>query len=125
MTEYTREMLDLRTKPTVVSGIAFDYDTPEVRFIDYQPGNGTRYWLSIVNTIDFSNEVNMKLGFGDDGHGYIVTDLNSSRSIVLNSTGFLYAGWLQSKLDCTISDAYVLAELLGELLDRDYEKAGP
>jgi hypothetical protein len=122
MTEYTREMLDLRTKPTVVSGIVFDYDTPEVRFIDYQPGNGTRYWLMIVSTIDFSSEVNKKLGFTEDGHGYIITDINSGRTIVLNSTGFIAVNWLQSKLDCAISDAYVLTELLGELLDREYEK---
>jgi len=119
-----RQLLDLRTKATVQEGIVFDYDTPEVRFVDYQPGNGTRYWLCIVHTEDYSGDVNKKLGFGD-GVGHIVIDLNSHRSFVVAEHGFLAASFVQSKLDCGISDAYVLAELLGHLLDREYEQAGP
>jgi hypothetical protein len=116
--------LDLRTKPTVQAGIVFDYDTPEVRFVDYQPGNGTRYWLCIVHTKDYSEDVNKKLGFGA-GDGHLVIDLNSNRVMLVAEYGFLAASFVQSKLDCGISDAYVLAELLGYLLDRKYEKAGP
>jgi hypothetical protein len=118
-----KSQLDLRTKPSVREGLVFDYETPTVRFVDYQPGNGNRYWFSIMTTIDFSDEVNERLGFGG-GTGYVVTDLNGRRSMMLIDRGFLAARYVREKLECSWSDGYVLAELFGYLLERDYEKAG-
>ena len=131
MTEITKDMLDLRTKPTVKDGLVFDsINSPAtgsgamVRFVDYQPGNGTRYWFSIMNTDDFDNEVNKKLGFYESS-GYLVTDLNHMKSMVLTREGFISYDFIMEKLGCGISDAYVLAELFGKLLGRDCEEAGP
>ena len=130
MTEITKDMLDLRTKPTVTDGVKFDVEyvggpgLPTVRFVDYQPGNGTRYWISITDTDGLHAEINDNLGFGGSS-GYIVTDLNCMRSMVLAREGFISFDFIMQKMQCGISDAYVLAELLGELVGREYEKAGP
>jgi hypothetical protein len=128
------DYLDVRTKKTVQEGIVYesgcgthDYISaayPLLRLVDYQPGNGTRYWLSIIDTQHCTDEANKRLGFGDKT-GYIITDLNRGRSMFLSDVGFIAAGYVQDKLECGISDAYVLAELLGYLLKREAEKAGP
>jgi hypothetical protein len=116
--------LDVRTKTTVEEGLDTFEDKPaRVMMVDYQPGNGTRYCLSIVDTSSFSSGVNFWLGF--EGNGWVVTDLNAHRSMMVNSGGYLSAGYVAEKLKCCAADAYVLAELLGKLLGRDHEKAGP
>jgi hypothetical protein len=121
-----KSRLDLRTKPTVEDGLKlFEEEVTRSMVVDYQPGNGTRYCLSIVDTRGFSDDANHWMGFEKGATGWIVTDLNARRAMVVNGDGFLAAGYIMEKLGCYESDAYVLAELLGKLLGREYEEAGP
>ena len=118
--------LDVRTKPSVKEGLVLNQSaSADITVVDYQPGNGTRYFLSIVDTSALSDEVNSMLGFGSGKGGWIVTDLNVHRSMQLNSDGFISSEYVAEKMGCFESDACVLAELFGELLGREHDKAGP
>ena len=122
-------VIDGRTKATVKDGIVFDcWDcnrSDAVRYICYQPGNGTKYFLCIIDTECEKPEVNINIGFGNSS-GYIIVDLNNGRSMTLgNCSSFIAANYVMEKLRCGISDAYVLAELFAYLFDREAEEAGP
>lgn len=122
--EYTKDQLSLRTKPTIGAGIIYDYSAANSRIIEYQPGNGTRYRLIFISTIDFPDDVNRHLGFGN-GNGWIISYLNNDRCILLSAQlGMVHHDYVGQLLQCGISDAYVLAELFGHLLGMNYEPAG-
>lgn len=119
--------LDVRTKATVEDGITLHDTAGPAQIIDYQPGNGTRYRLSIVDTSELSDDTNVWLGFGRKNTGWIITYLNNRgyAMVIGRNDKFLSAHYVQEKLRCGLSDAFVLAELLGKLLGRGYQQAGP
>lgn len=115
---------DIRTKTTVQEGIVLDQETgyPYTRVVEYQPGNGTRYVLVItrVATPTSCKEVRNVLGTGDERDTFLVAKLNAGQGTAMLVGGidhFLHYGLVQEKLRVGISDAVVLAELLGNLLN--------
>jgi hypothetical protein len=115
---------DIRTKATVEDGIVLDQETgyPYTRVVEYQPGNGTRYVLAItrVATPTSSAKVCGALGTGADRDTFLVAKLNAGQGTAMLVGGvehFLHFNSVQEKLGVGLSDAVVLAELIGELLN--------
>ena len=114
--------LDLRTKKTVKESIVSDeyYNSQfpqmadtSVRYVRYEPGNGTCYRLMFVK-ISSSNLAEI----GPSG-GWLVTYLNSMKSmIVTNCKAMLHYSYVQEKLDVGISDAVCLAEIIAHFTGR-------
>jgi hypothetical protein len=118
--------MDFRTKPTVQTGITIDNSFGTTRFIEYQPGNGTRYQLILVGVSSTSGPVNDAIGFGPDGGWIVSFPLGKYRTACLSNSGYLSRDYLAAKIDSkNESDVAVLTELLGFLLNRRVEKTGP
>ena len=109
--------MNLRKNKTVKEGIikTSNCECPNqfpVRYVEYCPGNGLKYRLLITNASGI-DEV------GDSG--WVVTNLNSMQSMaVTDNRGLLHYNYVSEKLKCEISDAVVLAELLGHWMNRKY-----
>jgi hypothetical protein len=121
--------MNFRTKPSVEAGIKFTAHSKDglTRIVEYQPGNGTRYVVTVIST-EFSGKfANEALGFSE--WGYIVSFPEGAKykSLCLNSGGgYISADYVQEKTECrSVNDAAVLAELLAYLTGRTAEKVGP
>lgn len=104
--------MSLRTK-SIEDAFRLEYRMEAgAHYVDYQPGNGTRYCLLIVHsTAPLTPTI--------DPGGYLVTDLNSGRSMLLQPGGFLHFRYVKEKLNLrSEADAVVVAELLGHLTGR-------
>jgi hypothetical protein len=116
---------DIRTKATVQEGIVLDQETGYfhyTRVVEYQPGNGTRYVLVItrVATPTSRAEVRDVFGTGDERDTFLVVKLNAGQGTAMLVGGvdhFLHFNSVQEKLGVGLSDAVVLAELIGTLLN--------
>jgi hypothetical protein len=108
---------EIRTR-TLEEGIRNRMSTQEVDYLDYQPGNGTRYPMVITAINDLMAE---KLDMGSPGH--MVTLVNSLKSVFLAEGVFLHWSYLADKLDLHTPDAVAVAEILGHLLGRPYVSA--
>lgn len=116
---------DIRTKATVREGIVLDESVGEphdTRIVEYQPGNGTRYVLVITELAGpYTDErVRYALGTGNERATHLVAKLNAGAGTAMLVGGvdhFLHYTSVMEKLGVGISDAVVLAELLGELLN--------
>lgn len=118
-------MNDFRTKATVEAGITIDEKIGEVRFVEYQPGNGTRYHLMLTNVTVFPKAVRDALGVGDGGV-VVSFPLGNYRTSTLSSYGYLARSYVAEKIGSqNVSDVAVLTELLAFLLERKAETAGP
>jgi hypothetical protein len=119
--------MDFRTKPTVVAGITIDLKVHNTRFVEYQPGNGTRYQMFLVDTSVFPSCVSSAIGLDPTDGGVVVAfPLGRYRTMTLSKYGYLARSYVAEKIDSNNqSDVAVLTELLGYLLDRKTEKAGP
>lgn len=118
---------ELRTKLTVEAGIVVDEvfgDDPRSRFIEYQPGNGTRY-LVLFLRVNAGTSASRSMGLGSDGGWYISFPQGRYRSFVLQPDGFLATYYVADKMGAVSgsADAIVLAELIGHITDRDHEPA--
>lgn len=117
----TKKMgIDVRTNKTVEEGIVkFGLGERQIesaiQYVEYEPGNGTRYRLLIVNLKGTG------LDEGPYRNGWIVTYLNSMRSmIVVDDRGLLHFKHVMEKLQCGIADAVCLAEIIGYCTDHLY-----
>lgn len=111
--------MDLRTKPSVEAGIVFKSESDGFTFVDYQPGNGTRYCVTLMSTDEFDPPVCERMGWES---GSVVATLFSEKpykSMMLAPTGFLHWSYVEEKLGVGESDAKVLAELFGYFLRRE------
>jgi hypothetical protein len=119
--------MTIRTKPTVEAGITIDLKVHNTRFVEYQPGNGTRYQMFLVDTSVFPSCVSSAIGLDPTDGGVVVSfPLGNYRTITLTKYGYLTCGYVAEKIDSdNKSDVAVLTELLGFLLNRKTEKAGP
>lgn len=106
---------DLRTKPSVPDGITFDQSVENVRLVEYQPGNGTRYQLAFTQLSALSGAPNL---LGCQEACWVVSYLNQERCAILAPAGFLHFTYVAQKFGCGASDAIVLAELIGFILGR-------
>jgi hypothetical protein len=110
---------DLRTKCSIEAGIVTDLPKGSVigpvRFVDYQPGNGTRYNLVFTN-INGTDEVG-------NNNGWLVTWLNShdlKAMVVTDSGQLLHFSYVMEKMRACASDAVCLAEIIGYCTGRSY-----
>jgi hypothetical protein len=115
---------DIRRKATVQEGIVFHHvdSFNKVQVIEYQPGNGTKYVLVITRITEPASpsELRDRLGTGGERDTYLVAKVNGGygTAVLLGGVNhYLHFNTIQEKLGCSISDAVVLAELLGQLLD--------
>lgn len=110
----------IRTKNTVQDGIkrdvAHDWLTPEertariigglrdlrVRYVIYEPGNGTRYELVIVPLAELT---------GDGTRQYLVTLMNFGKSMRAGLGGEEHPSFIKEKLEVSNASAIALAEL--------------
>ena len=105
------DTLSLRTIPIDHAFALLYLADGSYRHVDYQPGNGTRYRFIVVT---LAEGLHWK-----DGPSYLVVDLNSGRSCVLAADGLLHFRYVEEKLKLdSLSDAVVVAELLGHLTGR-------
>lgn len=102
--------MSLRNKPTIQAGIIRDVTLGNIRVVQYEPGNSTRYEVLVS---DFRG-----IAFGGSGPegGWVVA--YGDRSMVIPQGVFLHWTWVGKQLKIvSVSDCVVLAELLGHLLD--------
>lgn len=113
----TYRMLDdmrkeLRTRKTVFSGVSHQRHVGHTSSLTYQPGNGTTYRLI---TADLSSHHgayapgSVMVFVQNFGRGFVTSSVND---------GVLHWAEVQEALGCSVFDAVVLGELLGELLQR-------
>lgn len=125
---------EIRTKPTVRDGIKFDRSmdglTPEerigriiggmadqkVRFLVYEPGNGTRYDLVIIPLADLYPDPNVDQ--------YLVVLENFGKSMRAMLGGSEHWTYIKSKLGVTTATALTLAELFEYLTTGKNERYG-
>ena len=108
-------MHEYRTKRTIAEGItATNSNEARVHFVEYQPGNGTRYVLQLTD-----------LGLERPGSivgaiRWIVTRLHcpNSGTVLLGNTGYLHWSYIGEKFGVSRTDAVVLTELIGYLIGR-------
>jgi len=117
-----------RTKP-IVDAIVWS-ETSNMAgavFVEYQPGNGTRYACVFVQ-LDLGATALPLLGFArqePDGV-FMFTWLNRSRGgccHVFRDCGYLAPAYVAEKLDCGMADAVVLAELIAHYTNRTADSA--
>lgn len=115
---------ELRTKASVKAGIVSDEKVGGVRLVEYDPGNGKKY---VVSVSDVSQHPNKALALSRSGRAVIVwiRDWDCGWSTQIGSSPYpnqppIPVNWslVQSRLSCSVFDAVVLAELLGYLLNR-------
>jgi hypothetical protein len=105
-----------RTK-TIEDGIVKREDSPGQVYIDYQPGNGTRYPLLFVRIEP--GHAGQVIGFGSDG-GWMITWIGSARSksMFISDCTFVHVNYIREKLALNDSDgdAICIAEIIGHIL---------
>jgi hypothetical protein len=97
---------EYRTEPTIEAGISIDAAEGNVRFLEYQPGNGTRYTLLISKIPAMACRT---LGVSE---GTVKVDLEYGGKILVSPESFFTPSYASEKLGCTLADAEVLIELL-------------
>jgi len=103
----------MRTK-TIPEAIKSVQANGQSTTIEYQPGNGTRYRVILIDntkTLDGCYIVALMT----EGHGTCMT--------VMPGGGYLSAGYVREKLKVGLGDAVVLAELIAHLTGRRADDA--
>jgi hypothetical protein len=114
--------MTLRTKP-IGDSITAQVHFKNITMVEYQPGNGTRYTLQIVDYTGINTPtptVNLNplvaramddMGFGGN---YTVASMCDGKGTVMTVRpgGFLAASYVQEKLRVCEADARVLAEII-------------
>lgn len=100
----------------MADAIVWDEVSGDSVFVDYQPGDCTRYLCQISNLF-LTPRALMTLGFGADEPDGVFEFAWLSRSrggvcCVLRDAGFLHASYLAEKLGVNMASAGVLAELI-------------
>lgn len=104
-----------RTK-SVAEGLVLNEIRSNMRLVEYQPGNGTRYKLVVTKLPPSFSE---RIGYG--GTAYVVnllTDPGDQRCVVIADYEYIHHTKMEA-LSKSIVDRVVLAELLGHLLGQD------
>lgn len=103
-----------RTK-SIISGIVFDEKHGDLRLVDYQPGNSTRYPLTITKLPPSAARLT-----GYDGVIHQVTlmsDPGNLRTVLIADYEYIHHTKMEALADSVV-DRVVLAELLGTLLSQ-------
>lgn len=98
---------DIRTKPieACATRVARDGDSLAV---DWQPGNGTRYALLMVDLGRLANTAEC----GD----WQITWTTKRMTMFISNSSFIHYNYVKEKLGCGISDAICIAEAIGHML---------
>ena len=98
---------DIRTKPieTCLTRVARDGNS---LVVDWQPGNGTRYSLLMVDL--------GKLAGVDECGDWQITWITKRMTMFLLNSPFVHYNYVKEKLGCGISDAICIAEAIGHML---------
>lgn len=115
-------MYSLRKRSSVEKGMVvydeFPSPTSVIKFVEYQPGNGTRYVLVITDLSCLTVDALKSIGTRTDRSTYLVTKVEGNPGVMtVGGSDFLHYSYVADKFKCSISDAVVLAELLGYLLN--------
>jgi hypothetical protein len=108
--------MTLRTKP-IGDSITAQVHFGNITMVEYQPGNGTRYTLQIVDYTG-TNALNPLVARAMDdmgfGGNYTVASMCDGKGTVMTVRpgGFLAASYVQEKLRVCEADARVLAEII-------------
>jgi hypothetical protein len=106
---------DLRTKP-IEAGLAHEILGGDTRVIDYQPGNGTRYVLTVTDLSLQPQSSKAVLGYDRAKGLFLVTRMGRGHDAAMLVAGQVH--WKavrEAKLAVGVSDAVVLAEVIGYL----------
>lgn len=122
-----------REAPTVEAAIRYATNCePCGLFVEYQPGDGTRYPMLILETtgpncgLTLDDDALDLIGFEAGARTLLVVNLATCRSHMFRNGGeFLAASYVAEKLGCTMADGAVLAELIAYYSTRRAEPAGP
>lgn len=113
---------EIRTKPSVEDGIMWrsECSSGYTTMVDYQPGNGTRYIVSITDFTTLSDEAKSTLGYGPPMPVplFQVTRLNGGfgMSMVFGERDEIsWREFQKCGVTTAEADAVVLAELVGHL----------
>lgn len=112
--------MELRSKP-IDESITIDHEVPGRRFIEYQPGDATRYLLLFVD-LDFGDTHGLGQHVGSNGSASVVTLLNWPHcpSVVLQRDGgFLAPAYVEEKLGVGGPSSVTLAEIIAHVLGRE------
>lgn len=111
--------LDLRTKD-IDDSITIIEEDPRTIAVEYQPGNGTRYTLTITTLSRFDSDEFLKC-IGREGPTWLLVWLNGSTGKAMTfGRGLLHYNYVRDKLECSISDAIVIAEIVGRLTKNEH-----
>lgn len=86
-----------------------------VKFVIYDPGNGSRFTLLVTDLSDFSYEAHVRLGYGHRG-AFLVTLLDRGSMFVCKATHQVHFRNVQMSFSYLgLPDAIVLAEGIAHL----------
>ena len=103
----------------MTEAVVASYRNGPVTFMEYQPGNGTRYQIVISSFVNLSAEVTDRIGCECDS--VLVSLLNFpgvSPMIVKPNGGLLHYGYVMEKMKLGMGDAVAIAILIGWFLGR-------
>lgn len=109
--------MSLRTK-SIVDSIKNEASLGPITLVEYQPGNGTRYILQIVDYTDLTLHPNQRVKDATKNMGfsgvYTVASMCDGKGTVMtvHPGGYLAPSYVMEKLKVGEADARVLAEVI-------------
>lgn len=104
---------EMRQKPTVEAGLVAKETAMGRTYVDYQPGNGTRYSFLFVEIVGMPE---MKHRAGGHDHAWLITNLIRGTSMLVGHDGFVAPRYVAEKLGQSEPDSVVIGELIGHIL---------
>lgn len=101
-------LAEMRTEPDVTSGVLTDSRDGRARAVEYRPRRGTRYSLVLTDLG----------GMPGAPDGVLVWVAGLGSMVLPSGGGPVRHGRVQDSLRCSVTDAVVIAELLGHLTGR-------
>jgi hypothetical protein len=98
---------DVRTR-AIEDCVKVIEDIGDQKFVDWQPGNGTRYALLFLRV-----DPRVKK---DESNDWQITWLTKRKTMFVSDQSHVHFSYVQEKLDAGISDAICLAEAIGHIL---------
>jgi len=83
-------------------------DFGDQKFVDWQPGNGTRYALLFVR-LDPQVQI-------EESGDWQVTWLTKLRTMFIGQNSFVHYNYVKEKMHCGSADAICIAEAIGHVL---------
>ena len=116
--------MTIRTIPIADAILWTENRTGPTIFIEYEPGNGTRY-ICTITELDLTARALPALGFSrvEPAGVFMFAWLNKGRAHAFRNDGYLAPGYVAEKLNCGLADGAVLAELIAHYTGRTADNA--